>query len=182
MYCKNKIMDNMTDKDIETLRLVTEIRETAEKLLNLSLEWKKHTGSDWRVRQNTYQGACCEIIEEMERIFVKKFGLISNEIYPEYDESVEKLEVGKSYWAWVRHRCGASSYEIEVVSREGEKIYAKFSGACGDDLIASGTVRVIHEKLEDGCEDTYEQAYFTWVTDDGYEFHGDIAGWDYVEE
>ena len=174
-------MDNITDKDIETLRLVTEIRETAEKLRSLSMEWKKHTGSDWRVRQNTYQGACCEIINDMERIFIKKFGLIPNEIYPEYDEPVEKLEVGKSYWAWVRHYEGAASHEIEVVSREGDKIYAKFCGGYGDDLIATGTVRVKHD-VQDGRNDTYEQADFTWVTDDGYEYYGDIAGWDYVEE
>ena len=44
-----------------------------------------------------------------------------------------KLEVGKSYWAWVQHNGGAASYEIEVVSREGDKIYAKFCGGYGDD-------------------------------------------------
>ena len=175
-------MDNITDKDIETLRLVTEIRTTADKLRSLSIELQKHTGGRWYVENNSYEGACAEIINDMERIFVKKFGIISNEIYPEYDEPVEKLEVGKSYWAWVQHNAGAASYDIEVVSREGEKIYAKFSGGYGDDLIATGTVRVLHEKLEDGCEDIYEHAYFTWVTDDGYEFHGDIAGWDYVED
>ena len=133
------------------------------------------------MRQNTYQGACSEIIEDMERIHIKKFGFTPNEIYPEYDEPVEKLEVGKSYWAWVRHRDGAASYDIEVVSREGKKIYARFCGGFGQDLIATGTVRVLHEKLEDGGDVTYEQAYFTWVTDNGYEFHGDIAGWDKVE-
>ena len=175
-------MDNITDKDIETLRLVTEIRETAEKLRSLSIEWKKHSGSNWYVEHNSYEGACTEIINDMESIFIKKFGLPKSEIYPEYDESVEKLEVGKSYWAWIQHNGGASSYEIEVVSREGNKIYAKFSGGYGDDLIATGTVRVRHEKIQGGIEETYEQAYFTWVTDDGYEFYGDIAGWDYVEE
>ena len=175
-------MDNMTDKDIETLRLVTEIRETAEKLRTLSIEWQKHSGGNWKVERNTYQGACSEIIDDMERIFIKKFGLPKSEIYPEYDEPVEKLEVGKSYWAWVRHYEGAASYDIEVVSREGEKIYAKFSGAYGDDLIAIGTVRVLHEKLEDGCEVTYEQADFTWVNEYGYEYYGDIAGWDIVKD
>lgn len=175
-------MDNMTDKDIETLRLVTEIRTTAEKLYSLSMEWQKHSGGNWRVERNTYQGACSEIIDDMERIFIKKFGIIPNEIYPEYDEPVEKLEVGKSYWAWVRHYSGAASYEIEVVSREGEKIYARFSGGFGKPMIATGTVRVQHGELEDGRDATYEQAYFTWVTDDGYEYYGDIAGWDKVEE
>lgn len=175
-------MDNMTDKDIETLRLVTQIRETAEKLRSLSMEWQEHSGGRWCVENNTYQGACDEIINDMERIFIKKFGLIPNEIYPEYDEPVEKLEVGKSYWAWVRHYSGAASYDIEVVSREGEKIYAKFSGGYGDALIAIGTVRVQHGELEDGRDVTYEQAYFTWVTNDGYEYRGDIAGWDKVED
>ena len=175
-------MDNITDKDIETLRLVTEIRETAEKLRSLSIEWQKHSGGNWKVERNTYECACDEIINDMERIFIKKFGLITNEIYPEYDEPVEKLEVGKSYWSWVQHNAGAASYEIEVVSREGDKIYAKFKGGYGDDLIATGTVRVLHEKIQGGIEETYEQAAFTWVTDDGYEYYGDIAGWDYVEE
>lgn len=175
-------MDNMTDKDIETLRLVTQIRETAEKLRSLSMEWQEHSGGRWCVENNTYQGACDEIINDMERIFIKKVGIIPNEIYPQYDEPVEKLEVGKSYWAWVRHYSGAASYDIEVVSREGEKIYAKFSGGYGDALIAIGTVRVQHGELEDGREVTYEQAYFTWVTNDGYEYRGDIAGWDKVED
>lgn len=175
-------MDNMTDKDIETLRLVTQIRETAEKLRSLSIEWQKHSGGNWQVERNSYEGACSEIIEDMERIFIKKFGLIPNEIYPEYDEPVEKLEVGKSYWAWVRHYAGAASYDIEVVSREGEKIYAKFSGGYAKPMIGIGTVRVQHGELEDGRNVTYEQAYFTWVTDDGYEYYGDIAGWDYVED
>lgn len=176
-------MDNMTDKDIETLRLVTEIRKTAEKLRSLSIEWQKHSGGRWYVENNTYECACDEIINDMERIFIKKFGLIPNEIYPEYDEPVEKLEVGKSYWAWVRHYSGAASYDIEVVSREGEKIYAKFSGGYGDDLIAVGTVNVQPGGIKDGSKvSMYEQAYFTWVTDDGYEYRGDIAGWDRVED
>ena len=175
-------MDNMTDKDIETLRLVTEMRDTAEKLRKLSIEWQKHTGGFWQVDRYSYEGACSEIVEDMERIFVNKFGLIPNEIYPEYDKPVEKLKVGKSYWSWVRHYEGASSYEIEVVSREGDKIYAKFCGAYGGDLIAVGTVKVRHEKLEDGDDVTYEQAYFTWVTNNGYEYSGDIAGWDKVED
>lgn len=175
-------MDNITDKDKETRRLITEIRETAEKLYSLSIEWKNHTKSDWRVAQNTYQGACYEIINDMERLYIRKFGLEAKEIYPEYDEPVEKLEVGKSYWAWIRHYEGAGSEEIKVVSREGEKIYARFRGGFGQDLIATGTVRVLHEKLEDGVEDTFEQAAFTWVTDNGYEYYGDIAGWDYVED
>lgn len=174
-------MDNITNKDIETLRLVTEIRATAEKLRSLSIEWQKHSGGNWQVERNSYEGACAEIIDDMERIFIKKFGLIPNEIYPEYDEPVEKLEVGKSYWSWIQHRSGAASYEIEVVSREGEKIYAKFSGGYGNDLIATGAVRVLHEKLEDGRKVTYEQAYFTWVTDNGYDYYGDIAGWNKVE-
>ena len=175
-------MENMTDKDIETLRLVTEIREAATKLRELSLEWQKYTGGNWKVERNSYEGACSEIINDMERIFIKKFGLPKSEIYPEYDEPAEMLEVGKSYWAWVRHRDGASSYDIEVVSREGEKIYAKFSGGYGDDLIAIGTVNIQHGGLRDGHKATaYEQAYFTWVTDNGYEYYGDIAGWDKVE-
>lgn len=174
-------MDNITDKDIETLRLITEIRETAEKLRSLSIEWHKHSGGRWCVDNNSYEGACTEIIEDMERIFIKKFGLIPNEIYPEYNEPVEKLEVGKSYWSWVRHFAGAASYEIEVVSREGEKIYARFRGGFGQDLIATGCVKVNHDKLEDGREVTYEYADFTWVTDDGYEYYGVIAGWDIVE-
>ena len=173
----------MTDKDIETLRLVTEIRETAEKLRALSIEWRKHSGGNWKVERNTYHGACSEIIDDMERIFIKKFGLIPNEIYPDYDEPVEKLEVGKSYWAWVRDYEGAGSYDIKVVSREGEKIYAKFCGGYGDALIATGTVSVQHGGLRDGHKATaYEQAYFTWVTDNGYEYYGDIAGWDKVED
>lgn len=175
-------MDNITDKDIETLRLVTEIRETAEKLRSLSIEWQEHSGGKWYVEYNTYQDACSEIIDDMERIFINKFGLIPNEIYPEYDEPVEKLEVGKSYWAWVYHYEGAASYEIDVVSREGEKIYAKFSGGYGDELIAIGTVCVRHGEPEDGRKVTYEKAYFTWVTDKGYEYRGDIAGWDKVED
>lgn len=175
-------MNNITDKDIETLRLVTQIRETATKLRELSLEWQKHSSQTWWVERNRYEDACSEIINDMERIFIKKFGLVKSEIYPEYDEPVEKLEVGKSYWSWIKHRSGAASYEIEVVSRDGEKIYAKFSGAYGDDLIARGTVRVLHEKLEDGGDVTYEQAYFTWATDNGYEYCGDIAGWDIVED
>lgn len=175
-------MDNITDNDIETLRLVTAIRETADKLRSLSIEWQKHTGGRWSVENNSYEGACDEIITDMERIFIKKFGLIPNEIYPEYDEPVEKLEVGKSYWAWVRHNAGAASYDIEVVSREGKKIYAKFSGGYGKDLIATGTVCVQHAELQDGRNVTYEQADFTWVTDDGYEYSGDIAGWDKVED
>lgn len=175
-------MDNITDKDIETLRLVTEIRETAEKLRKLSLEWQKHSGGFWQVERNSYEGACSEIINDMERIFIKKFGLIPNEIYPEYDEPVEKLEVGKSYWAWVQHHAGASSYDIEVVSRECKKIYARFRGGFGQDLIATGTVMVLHEEIQDGRKVTYEQADFTWVTDDGYEYYGDIAGWDKVED
>lgn len=173
-------MDNITDKDKETRRLITEIRETAEKLYSLSIEWKNHTKSDWRVGQNTYQGACYEIINDMERLYIRKFGLIPNEIYPEYDEPVEKLEVGKSYWAWVSHYAGAASYDIEVVSREGEKIYARLCGF-GEDLIATGRVKVNHGELDDGRKVTYEQAKFTWVTDNGYEFYGDIAGWDIVK-
>ena len=175
-------MDNITDKDIETLRLITGIRETAEKLRKLSIEWQKHSGGNWQVERNSYEGACAEIIEDMERIFVKKFGLPKSEIYPEYNEPVEKLEVGKSYWAWVCHNAGAASYDIEVVSREGEKIYARFRGGFGQDLIAIGTVCVQHADIEDGRNATYEQADFTWVTDDGYEYYGDIAGWDKVED
>jgi hypothetical protein len=176
-------MDNMTDKDIETLRLVTEIRETAEKLRSLSIEWQKHHGGNWKVERNTYQGACAEIINDMERIFIKKFGLIPNEIYPEYDEPVEMLEVGKSYWAWLRHYEGAASEEIEVVSREGKKIYAKLYPPFSDGhLIAIGEVYVTKGELQDGREVTYEQADFTWVNDCGYSYYGDIAGWDKVED
>ena len=175
-------MDNITDKDIETLRLVTEIRETAEKLRKLSVEWQNHTGGRWEVRNGLYECACDEIIEDMERIFIKKFGLIPNEIYPEYNEPVEKLEVGKSYWAWVRHYEGAASYDIEVVSREGEKIYARFSGGFGQDLIATGRVKVNHGELQDGRKVTYEYTDFTWVTDNGYEYYGVISGWDKVED
>lgn len=174
-------MDNITDKDKETRRLITEIRETAKKLYSLSIEWKNHTKSDWRVAQNTYQGACYEIINDMERLYIRKFGLEAKEIYPEYDEPVEKLEVGKSYWAWVRHYEGASSYDIEVVSREGEKIYARFCGGFGQDLIATGRVKVNHGELDDGRNATYEYADFTWVTDEGYEYYGVIAGWDIVK-
>ena len=176
-------MENFTDKDIETLRLVTEIRETATKLRELSLEWQNHSGGCWKVERNTYEGACSEIINDMERIFIKKFGLITNEIYPEYDEPVEKLEVGKSYWAWLCHYEGADSREIEVVSREGKKIYAKLYPPFTDGhLIAIGEVTVRNGELEDGREVTYEHAYFTWVNDNGYEYHGDIAGWDKVED
>lgn len=174
-------MDNITDKDIETLVLVTQIRETAEKLRKLSIEWQKHSGGRWYVENNTYEDACSEIIDDMERIFIKKFGIIPNEIYPDYDELVEKLEVGKSYWAWVRHRDGAGSYDIDVVSREGEKIYARFRGGFGQDLIATARVKVNHGELQDGRKVTYEYADFTWVTDDGYEYYGVIAGWDKVE-
>lgn len=176
-------METITDKDIETLRLVTEIRETAEKLRSLSLEWQKHSGGNWQVERNSYEGACDEIIEDMERIFIKKVGLIPNEIYPEYNEPVDKLEVGKSYWAWVRHYAGAGSEEIEVVSREGKKIYAKlYPPFTKGHLIAIGEVTVTKRELQDGRKVTYEQAYFTWVTDDGYEYYGDIAGWDKVED
>ena len=175
-------MDNMTDKDIETLRLVTEIRETATKLRELSIEWQKHTGGRWEVRNSSYEGACSEIINDMERIFIKKFGLPKSEIYPEYDEPVEKLEVGKSYWAWVRQYEGAASEEIEVVAREGKKIYAKLYPPFSDGhLIAIGEVTV-QEGDEDGRKESFEHAKFTWVTDNGYEYYGDIAGWDYVEE
>lgn len=177
-------MENMTDKDIETLRLVTEIRETATKLRELSLEWQEHSGGNWQVERNTYQGACSEIINDMERIFIKKFGLPKSEIYPEYDEPVEMLEVGKSYWAWLRHYEGAASEEIEVVAREGKKIYAKLYPPFTDGhLIAIGEINVQHGGLRDGHKATaYEQAYFTWVTDNGYEYYGDIAGWDKVED
>lgn len=175
-------MDNITDKDIETLRLVTQIRETAEKLRKLSIEWQKHTGGFWQVDRYSYEGACSEIVEDMERIFLNKFGLIPNEIYPEYDELVQKLVVGKSYWAWVRHYEGAASYDIEVVSREGENIYARFRGGFGPALIAKGTVRVRHGELEDGRNVAYEQAHFTWLTDNCYEYRGDIAAWDKVED
>ena len=176
-------MDNITDKDIETLRLVTEIRTTAEKLRSLSIEWQKHSCGNWQVERNTYEGACTEIINDMERIFIKKFGLPKSEIYPEYNEPVETLKVGKSYWAWVEHRDGACSWEIEVVSREGNKIYAKFSDYYDDKpIIACGEVTVQKGELEDGRNVTYEQVDFTWVTDDGYEYYGDIAGWDKVED
>ena len=176
-------MDNINDKDIETLRLVTEIRETATKLRELSLEWQKHAGGYWQVERNSYEGVCYEIINDMERIFIKKFGLIPNEIYPEYDEPVEKLEVGKSYCAWLRHYEGAGSYDIEVVSREGKKIYAKlYPPFSNGHLIAIGEVRVTKGELEDGRNVTYEKAYFTWVNDNGYEYYGDIAGWDKVED
>lgn len=175
-------MNNITDKDIETLRLVTEIRETATKLRELSIAWQKHTGCRWDVDNSSYEGACCEIINDMERFFIKKFGVPKSEIYPEYDESVEKLEVGKSYWAWVTHYEGASSWDIEVVAREGKKIYAKFGGAYQGDIIAIGEVNVKKGKLEDGREVTYEHAYFTWETDRGYLYRGDIAGWDKVED
>ena len=172
----------MTDKDIETLRLVTEIRDTAEKLRKLSIEWQKHTGGNWKVERNSYEGACSEIINDMEHIFIKKFGLPKSEIYPEYDEPVEKLEVGKSYWAWLRHYEGAASEEVEVVAREGKKIYAKLCPPfTKGHLIAIGEVTV-KKGDEDGRNETYEQAHFTWVTDDGYEYYGDIAGWDFVEE
>lgn len=175
-------MVNITDKNIETLRLVTEIHETAEKLRSLSIEWQKHSGGNWCVEHNSYEGACSEILEDMERIFIKKFGLIPNEIYPEYDEPVEKLEVGKSYWAWVRHYEGAASYDIEVVSREGEKIYARFRGDFGQDLIATGRVKVNHGELQDGRKVTYEYADFIWINDNGYEYYGVIAGWNKVED
>lgn len=176
-------MDNITDKDIETLRLVTEMRDTAEKLRKLSIEWQKHTGGNWRVERNSYEGACSEIINDMERIFIKKFGLPKSEIYPEYDEPVEMLEVGKSYWTWLVHYEGADSREIEVVAREGKKIYAKLYPSFTDGhLIAIGEVLVRKGELEDGRKVTYEQAYFTWVSDNGYEYHGDIAGWDKVED
>lgn len=176
-------MDNITDKDIETLRLVTEIRETATKLRELSLEWQKHTGGRWSVDNNSYEGACSEIINDMESIFIKKFGLPQTEIYPEYDETVEMLEVGKSYWTWLQYRGGAGSEEIEVVARDGKKIYAKlYPPFTKGHLIAIGEVRVSKGELQDGRNVTYEQAYFTWVTDNGYEYYGDIAGWDKVED
>ena len=175
-------MDNITDKDIETLRLVTEIRDTAKKLHSLSIEWQKHSGGNWQVERNTYQGACAEIINDMERLYIRKFGLEAKEIYPEYDEPVEKLEVGKSYWAWVSHYEGAGSDGIKVVSRDGKKIYAEFYGAYDDVLTAVGEVHVNTTTLEDGREVTYEEAKFTWVTSRGYEFYGEIAGWDKVEE
>lgn len=175
-------MDNITDKDIETLRLVTEIRETATKLRELSIQWQKHSGGNWKVERNTYDCACSEIIDDMERIFIKKFGLPKSEIYPEYDEPVEMLEVGKSYWAWIRHYEGAASEEIEVVSREGKKIYAKLYPPFSNEyLIAVGEVTV-QKGDEDGRKETYEKAYFTWVDDNGYEYRGVIEGWDYVEE
>ena len=176
-------MDNITDKDIETLRLVTEIRETATKLRELSLEWQKHSCGNWQVERNSYEGACSEIINDMERIFIKKFGLPKSEIYPEYDETVEKLEVGKSYWTWLQHHGGAASEEVEVVAREGKKIYAKiYPPFTKGHLIAIGEVTVQKSELEDGRKETFEHAYFTWVTDDGYEYYGDIAGWDFVED
>ena len=175
-------MDNMSDKDIETLRLVTEIRETANKLRELSIQWQKHTGCRWEVRNSSYEGACCMIINDMERIFIKKFGLPKSEIYPEYDKPVEMLEVGKSYWAWVTHYEGASSWDIEVVAREGKKIYAKFGGAYQGDIIAIGEVSVHEGELKDGRKVTYESACFTWETDNGYQYRGDIAGWDMVED
>lgn len=176
-------MDNITDKDIETLRLVTEIRETAEKLRSLSIEWQKHSGGNWQVERNSYEGACSEIINDMERIFIKKFGLPKSEIYPEYDEPVEMLEVGKSYWTWLQHRGGADSREIEVVAREGKKIYVKlYPPFTNGHLIAIGEVTMRKGELEDGRKVTFEHAYFTWVTDNGYEYYGDIAGWDKVEE
>ena len=173
----------MTDKDIETLRLVTEIRETATKLRELSIEWQKHTGGRWEVRNSSYEGACSEIINDMERIFIKKFGLPKSEIYPEYDEPVEKLEVGKSYWAWVEHRGGAESEVIEVIAREGKKIYAKLYPPFSDGhLISISEVRVLSDELQDGREVTYEQAYFSWVNEHGYGYYGDIAGWDIVKD
>lgn len=173
----------MTDKDFETLRLVTEIRETANKLRELSIEWQKHIGGRWEVRNSSYEGACAEIINDMERIFIKKFGLPKSEIYPEYDEPVEMLEVGKSYWAWLRHYEGAASEEIEVVAREGKKIYANLYPPFSDGhLIAVGEVTVQKGELEDGRKVTYEKAYFTWVNEHGYEYYGDIAGWDMVED
>lgn len=176
-------MDNITDKDLETVVLITQIRETAEKLRSLSIEWQKHSGGNWKVERNTYQGACSEIIDDMERIFIKKFGLIPNEIYPEYDEPVEKLEVGKSYWAWLRHYEGADSRDIEVVSREGKKIYAKLYPPFSDGhLIAIGEVSVTNGELEDGRKVTYEYADFTWINDNGYEYYGVIAGWDIVKD
>ena len=174
-------MNNITDKDKETRRLMTEIRETAEKLYSLSIEWKNHTNGDWWVERNTYQGACYEIINDMERLYIRKFGLEAKEIYPEYDEPVEKLEVGKSYWAWVRHYEGAGSEEIKVVSRDGKKIYAEFYGAYNDVLTAVGEVHVNTTTLEDGREVTFEEANFTWVTKSGYEYRGEIAGWDIVK-
>ena len=175
-------MDNINDKDIETLRLVTEIRETATKLRELSIQWQEHTGCRWEVRNSSYEGACCMIINDMERIFIKKFGLPKSEIYPEYDNPVEMLEVGKSYWAWVTHYEGASSWDIEVVAREGKKIYAKFGGAYQGDIIAIGEVSVHEGVLKDGRKVTYEAAYFTWETDRGYQYRGDISGWDKVED
>ena len=176
-------MENITDKDIETVVLITQIRETATKLRELSIAWQKHTGCRWEVRNSSYEGACCMIINDMERIFIKKFGLPKSEIYPEYDKPVEMLEVGKSYWAWLRHYEGAASEEIEVVAREGKKIYAKLYPPFSDGhLIAIGEVEVKKGELEDGREVTYEHAYFTWVTDNGYEYYGDIAGWDKVED
>ena len=176
-------MDNITDKDIETLRLVTEIRETAEKLRSLSIEWQNHSGGNWKVERNSYEGACSEIINDMERIFIKKFGLPKSEIYPEYDEPVEMLEVGKSYWTWLVRYAGAESREIEVVAREGKKIYAKLYPPFSNEyLIAVGEVRVTKGELEDGRKVTYEKAYFTWVNEHGYQYRGDIAGWDKVED
>lgn len=175
-------MDNITDKDKESRRLITEIRETAEKLRSLSIEWQKHSGGNWQVERNSYEGACWEIINDMERIFIKKFGLPKSEIYPEYDEPVEKLEVGKSYWAWLRRYEGADSREIEVVAREGKKIYAKLYPPFTDGhLIAIGEVLVRKGELENGRKVTYEKAYFTWVNDNGYAYYGDIAGWDIVK-
>lgn len=173
-------MDNITDKDKETRRLITEIRETAEKLYSLSIEWKNHTNCDWWVERNTYQGACYEIINDMERLYIRKFVLEVKEIYPEYDEPVEKLEVGKSYWAWVRHYNGEGSEEIKVVSRDGKKIYAKFYGAYDEVLTAVGEVTV-NTSVENGREVTYEEAKFTWVTNRGYEYRGEIVGWDIVK-
>ena len=172
-------MENITEKDIETLRLVTEIRTTAEKLRSLSLEWQKHSSQTWWVEHNRYEDACSEIIDDMERIFIKKFGLPKSEIYPEYDEPVEKLEVGKSYWTWLSHYEGAASEEIEVVSREGKKIYAKlYPPFTNGHLIAVGEVTVKKGELEGGRKVTYESAHFTWVSDCNYTYHGAIDGWD----
>ena len=72
-------------------------------------------------------------------------------------------------------------FDGEKYLSEGDKIYARFCGGFGQDLIATGHVKINHGELDDGRKVTYEYADFTWVTDNGYEYYGDIAGWDIVK-
>lgn len=170
---KNDIME-ITDKDKKIVELATEIHDLADKLYDLFEDWKQLTGYEGWIRNENYKEAANEVMYDMHEKIVNITKECGDGSFPEYDEPVNMLQIGQSYWSWISHYEGAGSEEVTVVGRKGKKVYVKLWG-----IIAFGWAYTNTRKV-DGVEETYEKVELCW-NKDGYYYHGDIAAWDKVE-